>query len=164
MVLVNTDELLEKHLIGMYEQSLNDVKSASTQQEAEKRVAYAQGIDDVLKIVALHKEQSKEQILLSKGNETRHPDNTGPLKPHQMSAHEISISGLFNSKADALGHSSEKDLAEAAFKFENELIETLGDVNTIPFDSYTTLSKKELIRIIKKSVEDICRLKKEDTH
>lgn len=96
-----------------------------------------------------------------KGIVTQQHSEQGKAAPpqtlHLMSAESVSVMDL--DEKLALGEVSEADLAEAAFTFENELMAVLGDDNAMPMAAYSGMDGKELIKIIRAAVDNICRLR-----
>ncbi len=83
----------------------------------------------------------------------------GSKRLYQMSAETVSSMQLADPDSSQADLFSQKDLAEAAFTFENELIGLLGDDNAMAIDAYEGLSEKKLLAIIASAVEKICRLR-----
>ncbi len=81
-----------------------------------------------------------------------------PKKLHQLSAETVNSMDLDDLDNQDLSQHTKKDLTEAAFTFENELMAVLGDENTMPWESYSDLPEDKLLRIIQSSVENICRI------
>ncbi|MCG8530984.1 MAG: hypothetical protein MI749_09995, partial [Desulfovibrionales bacterium] len=79
-----------------------------------------------------------------------------PAKFQAMSPQTVSAMDIEG--ALAKGDITPKDLVEAAFAFENQLLALHGDDTPLPFDAYENLSHSQLITIIKTATCDICRL------
>ncbi len=164
MILVDTNKRLEKHFENIYENCKNALQNELTKENKIAKKAYTKGIEDALTLVKLHKTQSKNP-----GGTGSMPDESTQEQPaskklYQMTWEEISETGLDNFNKNAIGQYSKEDLTEAAFKFESELIEYLGDINDVSFDAYTSLPPEKLVKIIMNSIADICRLKKNDSN
>lgn len=74
----------------------------------------------------------------------------GAIRLHQMPAHTVAETDL--------ARFTREDLVEAAFGFENALMELLGDDNTMPMEIYQHLAPVQLEDIIQSAVEKICRI------
>ncbi len=130
--------LREKSRTGMNTGNDSNGKSAGQ--------AYCKGIEDAMALIKQHLYPP----------EARNKPDAQILPIHQRSAADALL--LLRESPATLDGYAREDLQEAAFKFENELMACLGDMNTIYFDTYEPLDKKELIRIITRSLEDISRV------
>ena len=114
-------------------------------------------MEDALELVCLHRQQcadAKDAILRTTEKE---PDNPGAAKLFQMSPEQVCQLHLDVEDQVCLEQFSQDELVEAAFKFENELMVCLGDPNCIAWETYAGLTPNELIRVVSRSVSDICR-------
>ena len=156
-IVFDTIEELEAYLRSIYNECEAAYQIESTKEGKISKKAYAKGIKDALDLINLHMDQ--QQLIEDFSEIEPEPDYTEAKKLYQMTSEEVISLGIDNIFQAAIENNTEEDLAEAAFKFENELIALLGDENTIPFDSYAVLSTDKLIGIIEKSISDISRLK-----
>ncbi len=155
-ILVDTPARLKNHLAAIYQESKTRETESETTKERTKYREYASGIKDALDLISLHITQSQNTE-----NPTPIPSKNKeyePKKLYQMFAQDIVNLTRNSQKSDIFKTLPKKDLIETAFKFENELMQILGDENTIPFDSYADLSMEQLVKIIKNCTEKITRL------
>ena len=137
---------LVNDLTRLYEQSRAESDRETDPEKKTVKEAYACGIKDALNRVRHH-------LALADTNKDDLPD---ALPLHQMPAAEVLR--ILRDTPETLENCSLKDLQEAAFRFENELMACLGDLNTIFFDTYEALDRQDLIPIITRSLEDISRV------
>ncbi len=157
-IVFDTIEELEAHLRHIYKECEVACQKEPAEKDRISKKAYARGIKDALDLIQLYIDQQQSEAF-SEGEEDIEYHELKKL--YQMTSEEVASLGIHNIFQTAIEDNTEDELAEAAFKFENELIALLGDANTIPFDSYTILSTDKLISIIEKSISDISRLKNE---
>ncbi|MBU1195498.1 MAG: hypothetical protein KKE62_19585 [Proteobacteria bacterium] len=154
MAELDTDKKLEDHLRQMCRKAAD----AGAKGLSEEKKAYVKGLEDALRLVSLHRRQcmdSADDAARQARGESL--DATGSVKLFQMSPEQVFKLNLDENDEDCLKQCSMEELVEAAFRFENELMAILGDENSIDWDVYADLLPKELIRVVKKSVSDICR-------
>jgi Asp-tRNA(Asn)/Glu-tRNA(Gln) amidotransferase B subunit len=155
-ILVDTLDRLKNHLTTIYQAS----KTRETESEATKAKTehseYTRGIKDALELISLHIKQSQNTEsptpLQPKKKEPKHQ------KLYEMHAQDIVTLTRNSQKSEIFKALPKDDLIETAFKFENELMQLLGDENTIPFDTYTDLSMDQLVKIIKNCTEKITQI------
>lgn len=156
MILVDTDKKLEERLKQMCQKA---GKSTYDGLSSEGK-AYVRGIEDALKLVCLHRQQcadAKKAISKAAGKQQ---DDAGAVKLFQMSPEQVCNLNLDAEDDVCLRNFSQDELAEAAFRFENELMTCLGDANCIEWDIYAGLTPTELVKVVTKSVSDICKYNK----
>ncbi len=155
-ILVDTLDRLENHLATIYKESKTRESESKTAKKKPEYGEYTRGIKDALGLISLHIKQSQNN------------DNPVPLQPkkkksesqklYQMHAQDIVTLTRNPQKSDIFKTITKEDLVETAFKFENELMQILGDENSIPFDLYTDLSIEQLEKIIKNCTEKIIQI------
>ncbi len=155
-ILVDTLGRLNNHLTTIYQESkTRETESETNNKKAEYR-DYARGIKDALDLISLHIKQSQNE-----GNPApTHSQKEEPKHPRLYEMHARDIVSLTRSSQKSVIFKTlpKEDLIESAFKFENELMQLLGDENTIPFDSYTDLSIEQLTKITKNCAEKITQI------
>jgi len=77
-----------------------------------------------------------------------------PDKLHEMTATQV----VLDNNEKRIDEYSHTELIEAAFIFENRLMELLGDTNPITYEAYAELSHTQLTKIIKNCAEQICKI------
>ena len=77
---------------------------------------------------------------------------------HEMTAAQVVSLNISGNREKKIEDYSHKELMETAFIFENQLMEMLGDINPISYESYSELSHTRLTDIIKNCAEQICRI------
>lgn len=77
---------------------------------------------------------------------------------HEMTAAQVVSLNISGNREKGIEDYSHKELMETAFMFENQLMEMLGDINPISYESYSELSHTRLTDIIKNCAEQICRI------
>ncbi len=85
-----------------------------------------------------------------------------PEKLHQMTAAQVVSLFISDNCEKKKEDHSHTELMEAAFMFENQLMELLGDINPISFESYATLSQTRLSDIVKSCTEQIYQIERTD--
>ncbi len=124
--------------------------------DTDPLTAYQKGISDALELVRQFKKHS--------GPAGSGPETTSPVtlnddpKLYQCSPERVAQMDLADPDIRKNENITNADLTEAAFHFENQLLELLGDDNTIPYDAYEGLDPVKLAAIIHNCVEKICRL------
>ena len=87
---------------------------------------------------------------------------TNTLKPpdklHEMTAEQVVTLNMSDNNTKEIKDYSHTELMDAAFMFENRLMELLGDINPILYEAYAELSHTQLTDIIKNCAEQICKI------
>lgn len=83
---------------------------------------------------------------------------TPPDKLHKMTAAQVASLNISNDSEKGVEDYSHTELIEAAFMFENQLMELLGDINPSLYETYSVLSPTQLANIIKNCTEQICKI------
>lgn len=152
MILLDTTDRLTAHLEKMMSQS----PEAGIEKMAPEK-AYRKGIEDSLTLIRTHIEQC------SKATETKnatmaHPTEEKQPQLSQMPPAQVIKLDLNDPKKIEESGFGLTDLIEAAFHFENRLIELLADDNTIPYDAYESLDSRQLGKIIHHCAKKILQL------
>ncbi len=153
---LNTLDQLESQLSKLYQEAkTRETKYRTTQEKTQFR-EYARGFKDAMDLVMRYKQQSKKTEslvpLISQKAKTE------PKKPYEMHAQDIVTLIRNPQKSNIFKTFPKEDLIETAFKFENELMQLLGDENMISFDSYIDLSTDQLEKIIINCTEKITQI------
>lgn len=85
-----------------------------------------------------------------------------PEKLCELTAEQVVSLGMSEGSTKKIEDFSHAELVEAAFRFENQQMELLGDINSISCEAYAALPHAELVDIVKNSVEQICRMGSQD--
>lgn len=141
---------LEDTLTQNYQQSLVDAE------KTPEKKGYAQGLKQALNIV----DSMKKELGISgpphiSSNQTK---ESGVPKLHRLSAEQVCALNLHTPDQEKERIDTTNELIEAAFRFENELLATLGDDNTVPIEAYETLDAQKLTHIIVTATEKIVQL------
>ena len=81
-----------------------------------------------------------------------------PEKLYQMTAAQMVSLTISDGSEKGIKDRSHAELTEAAFMFETQLMDLLGDINPIAFESYAKLSHSQLTGIIKNCAGQICQI------
>ena len=81
-----------------------------------------------------------------------------PDKLHQMTAAQVALLNISDNNEKGIKDYSRSELIEAAFMFENQLMELLGDINPALYEAYVELSHTQLTDIITNCVEQIYKI------
>jgi hypothetical protein len=152
-----TDTLanLENELLEKIDHLENSITDQSNDEEKKFKHGVKQGLLDALHLVQRFKgETSKEEraaTCLEPGQSMEKRQNL-----NQMGAEPILR--LVNDGSLNLMDYPVSELAEAAFQFENELMTLLEDTSTIPFESYTELTKEKLVEILSHAANEIYKI------
>ncbi len=151
MTSITPFEQLEQQLKAMIPKN-----NSSFVLDTDPLAAYQKGISDALELVHQFKKQYGPA---GNGSETTSPVtlNDDP-KLYQCSPERVAQIDLADPDIRKNENITDADLTEAAFHFENQLLELLEDANTIPYDAYEGLDPVKLAGIIQNSVEKICQL------
>lgn len=83
---------------------------------------------------------------------------TSPDQLHNMTAAQVTSLSFPDNKEKEIEDYSHTELMEAAFVFENQLMELLGDINPVSYEAYSVLPPAQLADIIKNCAEQICKI------
>lgn len=83
---------------------------------------------------------------------------TPPDQLHNMRAAQVASLNISDNKEKRIEEYSHTELMEAAFVFENQLMELLGDINPVSYETYADLPPAQLADIIKNCAEQICKI------
>ena len=147
-------KMLEDALTDNYQQGLLEAEK-----NPEKK-GYAQGLKQALETVRSIKtecEMSAPSPVSS--DQAKAPDNP---KLYCLSADQVCALHLNTFDEEKSKDYSLDELVEAAFRFENELLATLGDPNTVPIDAYETLNEQKLLNIIVTAAEKIVQMQQNE--
>ncbi len=136
---------IEKHA---HELLLN----AKNEKDINFNEGYLKGIKDTTDLIKNHIISNISSYNLRLDSIENKPRKLFQLEPEEILKLDLKNQSPKNYTVD--------EFAETAFNLENQLLELLGDVNSMPFDSYTALSSKQLVKIIINSAEGICRFNK----
>ncbi len=153
MIEVNTAGKLEERLRHM----CRNAKNSGLDQLSGEEVAYISGLEDALELVCLYRQQRADVEDAIEETAENQPDATGAVKLFQMSAEQVAALNLDAQDEACLDSFSQEELVEAAFRFENELMSCLEDANCIAWEVYAGLTPGELIKVVSRSVSDICK-------
>ncbi len=79
-------------------------------------------------------------------------------KLHEMTAAQVATLNISGNSEKGIEDFSHTELMEAAFIFENQLMQLLEDINPISYETYSELSHTQLTDIIKNCTEQICKI------
>lgn len=83
---------------------------------------------------------------------------TPPDKLHKMTAAQVTALNISRNSEKSIKEYSHDELREAAFTFENQLMQLLEDINPISYEAYSELSSTQLTGIIINCTEQICKI------
>ena len=152
MIVLDTIDSLVAHLEKMITQ-----RPPSGIEKMDPKKAYKKGLEESLTLFRTHLEQSKK-VAEPENAPMSHSIKEKQPQLYQMSPDQVirlSLNDLEKIEESGFGL---PNLIEAAFHFENRLLELLADDNTIPYDSYESLDSGQLGKIIHHCAEKILQL------
>ncbi len=81
-----------------------------------------------------------------------------PDKLHEMTAVQVATLNIPDNNEKRIEDYSLEELMDAAFTFESQLMQLLGDINPISYEAYSQLSHAQLVDIIKNCTGQICKI------
>ncbi|MBU1193699.1 MAG: NUDIX domain-containing protein [Proteobacteria bacterium] len=80
----------------------------------------------------------------------------------ELTASQVVSLGMSDDNIKKVEDYNHEELIEAAFRFENQQMELLGDINLVSYEAYAVMAHAELVSIIKNSTAQICRMESQD--
>lgn len=136
-------------------ESKNKAEQADDPEEKRIREAYSNGFEAAFDLVLSHYRQERLNSQHT-GKDPALPAERPKL--YDLKAPQVSRNWNEVEEKEIIEMYTRLELTEAAFRFENELMGMLGDDNSMEYEAYDGLNNDQLVRIIRTSVTEICRL------